>query len=174
MIDPSHQELSKFFWDSIARESKTQEQIRNLEFEAMQHDSDKETIKRLRSERDGWKQSAKEFSNNQEFYYNIIQSLGPILGEDVYTSDDGSIQQDVLALKVEKEVQSLKNYLINTEKSLVISQNEHNKYAEAFLKAYDYIHLNHMGKTYFEQHIINSKKEFERICEELGFNNAFI
>ena len=50
--------------------------------------------------RDGWMDTAREFSNGLEFYRGIVQQTGAHFGPAAYTSDDGSVQDSVLALKV--------------------------------------------------------------------------
>jgi hypothetical protein len=47
-----------------------------------------------------WEQSAAEFARGMEFYQGIVRQIGECFGVAARTSDDGSIQQDVLALKV--------------------------------------------------------------------------
>lgn len=52
------------------------------------------------AERDGWMDSARQFSNGQDFYQGIVRQVGEMFGKEAITSDDGSVQDDVLALKV--------------------------------------------------------------------------
>jgi predicted butyrate kinase (DUF1464 family) len=47
-----------------------------------------------------WMSSAAEFSNNAEFYRGIVHKIGDHFGAAARTSDDGSVQDHVLALKV--------------------------------------------------------------------------
>ena len=54
-----------------------------------------------------WMDSAAQFCRNQEFYQGIITQIGEMFGEAAKTSDDGSVQQDVLALKVPELVADL-------------------------------------------------------------------
>lgn len=49
---------------------------------------------------EGWMESAASFSRGQDFYHGLITEMGEVIGKPAYTSDDGSIQQEVLALKV--------------------------------------------------------------------------
>jgi hypothetical protein len=49
---------------------------------------------------DSWKSIAAEFCRNMEFYRGIVWQVGDMFGIAARTSDDGSIQDDVLALKV--------------------------------------------------------------------------
>lgn len=61
----------------------------------------------LIAERDGWVESARHFANGQEFYQGIVRQIGRLFGEVACTSDDGSVQGDVLALKVPELVEAL-------------------------------------------------------------------
>ncbi len=54
-----------------------------------------------------WMDSAAQFSRNEEFYRGIVTQIGEMFGEAAKTSDDGSIQEDVLALKVPELVAAL-------------------------------------------------------------------
>ena len=47
-----------------------------------------------------WIETAAEFDSNSNFYHGIVIQIGEMFGEAAKTSDDGSVQQDVLALKV--------------------------------------------------------------------------
>ncbi len=47
-----------------------------------------------------WEEIAKQENRNAVFYKDIVRQCGELFGEAAKTSDDGSIQQDVLALKV--------------------------------------------------------------------------
>lgn len=48
----------------------------------------------------GWMDTAAQYSRNEEFYRGIVTRIGDLFGEAARTSDDGSIQDSVLALKV--------------------------------------------------------------------------
>ncbi len=54
-----------------------------------------------------WMDSAAQFSRNEAFYHGIVTQIGEMFGEAAKTSDDGSIQEDVLALKVPELVAGL-------------------------------------------------------------------
>lgn len=54
-----------------------------------------------------WMSTAAQMSNDAEFYRNIVKECGEAIGVEAYTSDDGSVQQDVLALKVPELVKKL-------------------------------------------------------------------
>lgn len=62
---------------------------------------------RLRQERDNWERSAADFHRNAEFYRGIVRRIGDTFGIAARTSDDGSVQDDVLALKVPELVHEL-------------------------------------------------------------------
>ena len=51
-------------------------------------------------ERDNWIETAASAYRDVEFYQSIVRQIGEMFGQEAKTSDDGSIQQDVLALKV--------------------------------------------------------------------------
>lgn len=53
-----------------------------------------------------WMSSAAEFSNNVEFYRGIVHKIGDQFGAAAKTSDDGSVQDHVLALKVPELVEA--------------------------------------------------------------------
>lgn len=61
----------------------------------------------LRAERDGWEESTRFHLNNEMFYRGIVSQIGEMFGVAAKTSDDGSVQQDVLALKVPELVATL-------------------------------------------------------------------
>lgn len=55
----------------------------------------------------GWMHIAADGWKGAEFYRGIIDQCGAAIGPDAYTSDDGSVQQDVLALKLPELVKQL-------------------------------------------------------------------
>lgn len=57
-----------------------------------------------------WRETAAMFSRNQEFYQGITTQIGEIIGPEARTSDDGSVQDSVLALKLPELVKGLKEY----------------------------------------------------------------
>ncbi len=57
---------------------------------------------------DPWMEDAMRHCRNEQFYRGIICQIGEMFGVEAKTSDDGSIQQDVLALKVPELVARLK------------------------------------------------------------------
>lgn len=52
-----------------------------------------------------WMDSAAQHLRNETFYRELIIRCGNVLGPEAKTSDDGSVQQDVLALKVPEIVE---------------------------------------------------------------------
>ena len=55
-----------------------------------------------------WEETARQYAKNEEFYRNLVIEIGTPFGVAARTSDDGSIQEDVLALKVPELVISLR------------------------------------------------------------------
>lgn len=66
-------------------------------------------IERLRALTDAWMETTAQQIRNVDFYRGIITQIGDIFGVAARTSDDGSIQDDVLALKVPELVRDLYN-----------------------------------------------------------------
>lgn len=67
----------------------------------------RERAEKAERERDGWQESARHFANGQEFYQGIVRQIGSLFGDAARTSDDGSVQDNVLALKVPELVAAL-------------------------------------------------------------------
>lgn len=63
------------------------------------------------AERDAWKDTAAQHLRNEEFYRGIVSEIGEQFGIEAKTSDDGSVQDSVLALKVPELVAALKQQL---------------------------------------------------------------
>jgi hypothetical protein len=57
-------------------------------------------LDQLTRERDAWIETARQHARNEDFYRGIVTQIGEMFGEAARTSDDGSVQQSVLALKV--------------------------------------------------------------------------
>lgn len=55
-----------------------------------------------------WKEMARMLSEGNDFYHDIVKQTGEIIGQEAYISDDGSVQDSVLALKVPELVKALK------------------------------------------------------------------
>lgn len=58
-------------------------------------------------ERDNWTDTAAQWLRNTEFYRGIVVQIGSHFGDAAKTSNDGSVQEDVLALKVPELVSAL-------------------------------------------------------------------
>lgn len=71
-----------------------------------------------RAERDGWEQTAAQHLRNEFFYRDIIIRIGEPFGVAAKTSDDGSIQQDVLALRVPELVANLRQELARADREI--------------------------------------------------------
>lgn len=54
-----------------------------------------------------WRDTAMQHHRNEEYYRGLVIRIGAMLGPDAYTSDDGSVQQDVLCAKVPELVAAL-------------------------------------------------------------------
>jgi len=66
---------------------------------------------RLRQERDNWERTAADFHGNAEFYRGIVHQIGDTFGIAARTSYDGSVQEEVLALRVPELVRDLRRTL---------------------------------------------------------------
>lgn len=69
-------------------------------------EAQREHIEALERERDAWAETARQHCNNEFFYRDLVREIGELFGVAAKTSDDGSIQQDVLALKVPELVRA--------------------------------------------------------------------
>src|SRR5579872_1860059 len=58
-----------------------------------------------------WQETARQYCRNTEFYRGLVEMIGEQFGDAAKTSDDGSLQQSVLALKVPELVASLRDEL---------------------------------------------------------------
>ena len=58
-------------------------------------------FERLTKERDAWMDTAATHLTNETFYLDIVQSIGALFPS-CYVSDDGSVQDEPLALKVKE------------------------------------------------------------------------
>lgn len=59
-----------------------------------------ETLEQAIRERNNWCDTAAQHLRNEEYYRGLVIKIGKMLGPEAYTSDDGSVQQDVLCAKV--------------------------------------------------------------------------
>lgn len=71
-------------------------------------------VTRLRAEAEGWKTCAADMSRGMEFYRGLVTRVGEGFGVEARTSDDGSVQDSVLALKVPELVDNLRAELETT------------------------------------------------------------
>lgn len=55
-----------------------------------------------------WVESARQFARNADYYRSLVVQIGELFGEEAKTSDDGSVQHDVLCAKVPELVRTLK------------------------------------------------------------------
>ena len=55
-------------------------------------------------ETQAWKETAEQFNRNEQFYHGLLNDCAKHLGPEVYVSDDGSVQDKPLALKVPEMV----------------------------------------------------------------------
>lgn len=71
-----------------------------------------------------WMSTAAEFSVSVDFYRGLLTQCGEAIGPEAYTSDDGSVQQDVLALKIPEIVRKLvaqtKSWSTGVQKALAV------------------------------------------------------
>jgi hypothetical protein len=61
---------------------------------------------RIKNERDAWVETAAQAHRSREFYMDILHQVGDMFGVAARTSDDGSIQEHVLALRVPELVEN--------------------------------------------------------------------
>lgn len=57
--------------------------------------------------REGWESVARDMAKNCDFWHGIVLQVGEMFGVEAKTADDGSIMEDVLALKVPELVRAL-------------------------------------------------------------------
>jgi hypothetical protein len=79
--------------------------IAESERRALRAEAERDEAKRLAA---AWEDSAAQFCRNECFYRDIIVKIGEPFGIAAKTSDDGSVQQDVLTLKVPELVAALR------------------------------------------------------------------
>lgn len=83
-------------------------QIVNREHPHFQESAFLDRIALLEQERDAYERTACDMANNADFYRGIVHGCGAPFGVKARTSDDGSVQDSVLALKVPELVAALK------------------------------------------------------------------
>jgi hypothetical protein len=79
-----------------------------------------------------WMDAAAMFNRNSDFYRGIVVQIGEMFGEAAKTSDDGSVQQDVLALKVPELVASLRSALAAAQEEIGTFKAFHKNLCERF------------------------------------------
>lgn len=62
--------------------------------------SQAELIAKLEQERDNWMETARQHLRNEVFWRDLVYQTAEHLGAEVYVSDDGSVQDEPLGLKV--------------------------------------------------------------------------
>lgn len=72
-------------------------------------------VRELEAEKEGWKETAAQHLRNEDYYRGLVQEIGKHFGADSYTSDDGSIQQDILCAKVPDLVARMNERLLELE-----------------------------------------------------------
>ena len=58
---------------------------------------------------ESWRQTAEQHHRNEQWYRELLIKLGRQLGEPVYISDDGSVNDEPLILKVVERLEQLIN-----------------------------------------------------------------
>ena len=77
--------------------------------EQMQRASEAEAkVEALTAERDMWNSTARDMANNCDFWRGLVLQIGEMFGVEARTADDGSVMEDVLALKGPELVASLR------------------------------------------------------------------
>jgi hypothetical protein len=73
-----------------------------------------------------WQETAEQIARDAQFYRGLVSGIGAQFGKTAYTSDDGSVQQDVLALKVPDLVKEALQEIYNLKWALHIEiEGEH-------------------------------------------------
>ena len=105
-----------------------------------------------------WEETAARHCRNEVFYHDLIVKIGEPFGFAAKTSDDGSIQQDVLALKVPELVDSLRtqNRELHTALKLLYDETA------------DYIRINHLGDVHHNRSMQAARDALARIKEVEG------
>lgn len=60
------------------------------------------------ADRDSWKETARQFYRSADYHRGLVDAIGELFGQEAKTSDDGSIQDDVLCAKVPELCTALK------------------------------------------------------------------
>ena len=64
-------------------------------------------VEQLTRERDNWVETARLHCKNEVYYRSLCEEIGKLFGWDACRSDDGSLQQDIICLKVPEMVRKL-------------------------------------------------------------------
>lgn len=66
-----------------------------------------EAVRDLHGSREAWKQCAEQGQRNADFWKGLLMEVGRLMGPEVRISDDGTEQEDPLAMKVRPAVEKL-------------------------------------------------------------------
>lgn len=80
----------------------------NLREQAMRIAQLQQESAALREEKANWEETAAQYARNADYYRDLVVQIGKHFGEKARTSDDGSVQDDVLCAKVPELVAELK------------------------------------------------------------------
>lgn len=92
MPETTEQLISRISKDQAEREAIDEQLVNDL--------PTPDTIEHAIQMRDDWFKTALFHCRNEEYYRGLVTKIGEMFGEPAYTSDDGSVQQDVLCAKV--------------------------------------------------------------------------
>lgn len=81
-------------------ETQREVEIKEKETAFLALEVDLKQINRLRQELRNWEETAAQYARDKEFYHGIVKDIGEQFGVAAKTSDDGNVQQDILALQV--------------------------------------------------------------------------
>lgn len=54
-----------------------------------------------------WMDTAAQFSRNEEYYRDLLQKCGELIGPEAYTANDGTVYDNVLCIKIPELVKTL-------------------------------------------------------------------
>lgn len=60
-----------------------------------------------------WMESAAQNQRNTDFYRELLQKCGELIGQEAYTADDGTLSDSVLCAKIPELVEALVNETIS-------------------------------------------------------------
>jgi len=84
-----------------------------------------------------WEKSASDFSRAADCYRGLVVKCGEALGPDAYTSDDGSVQQDVLCAKVPELVEQQAERIF-AKRTTYATEAERIRWTEALAEKLDF------------------------------------